>query len=95
MDEEGPEGQEEFQTKIRPGPPTPTTAEVDQHESTGHACYRNWCAECVRGRGRNRAHQSRDHAGDQVPVISFDYGFLSNKANPDDKEEFARLDAED
>ena len=91
---EDEEGQEEFPMQIRPGPPTPTRADVDQHEATGHACYRCWCSECVRGRGRNRSHRGRDHTADQVPVISFDYGFLSNKANPEDKEEYARLDAE-
>ena len=38
---------EEFTTRVRPSPPTPTAQDVDQHKSTGHAIFRSWCSECV------------------------------------------------
>ena len=57
----------------------PSKADVDQHEATGHASYRNWCAECVRGRGREMAHAQGDHSTDPTPVLSWDYGFLGTR----------------
>ena len=82
--------------RARPGPAVPTKAEVDHHEVTGHTCYRCWCAECVQGRGRAKAHTTVDHSEDRIPVLSWDYGFLSNKnsgkADQDDAQQ--DLDAE-
>ena len=45
-------------------------------EDSGH------CAECVRGRGRNMRHMTRDATSDATPVLSWDYGLLSS--NDDD-----------
>ena len=48
---------------------------VDHHCVVGHIPYRDWCPHCVRGRGRNAGHRKKtgDH---EIPMISFDYGFL-------------------
>ena len=81
------DGQEEFSKKVRPGPPMASPAERDNHEASGHAVFRSWCADCVSGRGRARPHLGKDHSGDQVPVLSWDYGFLGTKrANPEPAE---------
>ena len=80
--EDGAAGEAEFPKKVRPGPPSASQAEVDHHESTGHAVFRNWCSDCVQGRGRAKAHDTRkSHEGDTVPVISWDYGFLGTRGS--------------
>ena len=41
----------------------------------------------MQGRGRCLAHRSSDHADDVIPVISWDYGFLSSKDDEAETEE--------
>ena len=62
--------------------------EREAHEIT-HSPYRAWCPHCVRARGRNTPHKSRDEAQKTsgVPRISMDYFFMSSadesaSANP-------------
>ena len=31
-------------------PKMPSQQEKEEHEATGHACYRSWCEHCVSGR---------------------------------------------
>ena len=54
-------------------------AEYADHCIT-HCPFRVWCRHCLEGRGREFAHEH--HRGDKdarsVPVISFDYCFLSD-----------------
>ena len=75
---------EEFSEKIRAAPAEASHAEREHHEATGHAVYRSWCSECKQGRGRTLAHHSRSHSDDRVPVLSWDYGFLSTHGNEPD-----------
>ena len=79
------ETQEEFRTRVKPGPSEPSPAERDHHESTGHAVFRDWCAPCVEGRGRATPHARKDHDHDAVPVLSWDYGFLGSKNHRTDR----------
>ena len=55
-------------------PCKPSLSEVDHHNST-HLPYRSWCRHCVKGRGKEAAHQkARSEAGD-VPEFHFDWCF--------------------
>ena len=65
-------------------PEDPTNAEVEAHKLSGHACFRSWCRHCVRGRGTEAPHSRVKPPDSAVPVISWDYCYLSsNKDNPD------------
>ena len=75
----GDDGHDEFQGRTKPGPPNPTTREVDHHEASGHAVYRMWCSDCIQGRGRCNMHRQVNHEGETVPVLSWDYGFLATR----------------
>lgn len=68
---------EEMRRPVRAQTPMdPTQAERDEHYLTGHATYRSWCDACVRARGR--ATQHRRSEGGTLPVISWDYCYLSH-----------------
>lgn len=58
----------------------PSKEEREAHNVT-HLPFRPWCEYCVRGRGRDRYH--RRFAGDadaqDLPTMSIDYGFLTQK----------------
>ena len=57
----------------------PTPSEYADHCTT-HYPFRVWCRHCLEGRGREFAHEH--HRGDKdartLPIISFDYCFLSD-----------------
>ena len=62
-------------------PEDPTDAEVEAHKLSGHAVFRSWCRHCVRGK-RCEGHHFRTHPPDSaVPVISWDYCYLSSSAD--------------
>ena len=67
---------EEFDRRAKPAPYSPSAADKDHHETTGHAIFRNWCDSCIQGRGRDAPHSCDDHTEDETPVLSWDYGFL-------------------
>ena len=56
-------------------PRRPSQAEVEAHERANHGTYRNWCAVCVRARGKDLDH--RADAGEErgLSEYSFDYCF--------------------
>eukprot|EP00434_Breviolum_minutum_P042976 symbB.v1.2.038276.t1/scaffold5896.1/size48089/1 len=67
-------------------PSDPTTAEVEEHEATGHVQYRTWCKHCVAGRGIGQQHRTREEelrAQDGLPVIASDYTFMSQSGAED------------
>ena len=73
--EEGEEGRE---PRGLHAPHQVSKAERELHELT-HTPYRAWCRYCVRARGRNMPHRTRDEerkAGG-VPKIAMDYFFVS------------------
>ena len=62
-----------------PSPSDPTADEVEAHKLSGHACFRSWCRHCVRGRGAEAAHSSSKPPPTALPVLSFDYCYLSTR----------------
>jgi len=68
-------------------PYDPTQAEVDEHRLMGHVVFRSWCPSCVRGRGREGRHAAVHHEDSEIPVISFDYCYLSSRGCARDQPE--------
>ena len=62
-----------------PSPGDPTEEEREAHQLSGHACFRSWCRHCVRGRGSEAAHSSSKQLETAMPVLSFDYCYLSTR----------------
>ena len=67
-------------SKAMSGPVKPTAKMVEDH-NVSHLPFRNWCSACVRGRGRSQQHRLQDHSGENVPVVSIDYGFFGSSGN--------------
>ena len=64
--------------KVAPDPGMPTQSEIDEHNAT-HYPFRSWCEYCVKARGEGEQHRGTDKsATSQVPVIAFDYLFITN-----------------
>ena len=58
-------------------PKLPSPAEVEEHRLT-HLPFRNWCPDCVKGRGKDAPHQKgRGERG--LPEIHVDYMFMGPK----------------
>ena len=71
---------EDLETEVKrtlPTPILPSQAEIEEHR-VDHLPPRNWCSDCVEGQGREWAHSST-HEARSVPVIGFDYLFLSRR----------------
>lgn len=49
------------------------------HELT-HTPYRSWCKYCVKGRGRNMHHRTREEErrNRMIPRVSMDYFFMAS-----------------
>ena len=64
-------------------PKNPTSREKQEHEDSGHAVYRSWCAACVDGRGvggQYRIELLEEEERDRTtPIVAFDYGFLTQE----------------
>ena len=63
-------------------PKNPTCREAQEHEDSGHAVYRSWCAACVEGRGvrgHHRIELLEEEERETTPVVAFDYGFLTQE----------------
>ena len=63
--------------KVLSTPCMPSAEEVELHRTLGHIQYRPWCDECVEGRGREMGHAAGRRSDRTVPIISFDYLFIS------------------
>ena len=55
----------------------PTRQMVEEHSRT-HAPYRPWCKHCVENKAAKPGQGEVDHAGDEDPVVSIDYFFMSS-----------------
>jgi hypothetical protein len=71
----GENEEEARRPRIARRPQTPTKAEYDAH-MTLHADYRDWCPDCVAGRGISHQHRSskKERTGREFSV---DYAFMT------------------
>ena len=64
-------------------PKNPTSREKQEHEDSGHAVYRSWCAACVEGRGVCGQHRiellEEEERERTTPIAACDYGFLTQE----------------
>ena len=68
---------------VRKNPKNPTSREKQEHEDSGHAVCRSWCAACVEGRGVGGQHRiellEEEERERTLPIVAFDYGFLTQE----------------
>ena len=67
-------GEEALAPRVPPVRAKPAQAEQYEHYATGHAAYRSWCEQSVRGRGRVSPHVSVPE-GD-LPEVGIDYAYM-------------------
>ena len=48
----------------------PSATMREEHEATGHAVYRSWCAHCVAAKGRGNPHLADSEEGETSEVAS-------------------------
>ena len=81
--EEDEEPMEAEIPSVRVNPKNPTSREKQEHEDSGHAVYRSWCAACVEGRGVGGRHRiellEEEERERTTPIVAFDYGFLTQE----------------
>ena len=69
--------------RVSMNPKNPTSREKQEHEDSGHAVYRSWCAACVEGRGVGGQHRiellEEEERERTNPIVAFDYGFLKQE----------------
>ena len=68
---------------VRMNPKNPTSREKQEHEDSGHAVCRNWCAACVEGRGVGGQHRiellEEKERERTTQIVAFDDGFLKQE----------------
>ena len=62
--------------RVSPDPGRPTQSEIDDH-NVDHLPFRCWCEECMKGRGTGEQH--RRGACSAIPIIAFDYLFITDR----------------
>ena len=69
--------------RVRMNSKNPTSREKQEHEDSGHAVYRSWCAACVESRGVGGQHRiallQEEERESTTPIVAFDYGFLTQE----------------
>ena len=67
--------------RARLNPKSPTSREKQEHEDSGHAFYRSWCAACVEGRGVSGEHRAElldeEKRENTTSMVAFDCGFMT------------------
>ena len=81
MEEQGGE-EEAAKAKIYPMPGEPTPRERQIHDAT-HLPFRSWCRFCIRGCGRNTAHETErrkeertEEEDAKIPRFSMDHFYI-------------------
>ena len=83
----GPAEEEmEVEEQSRPvavrAPHLPSAQEKEEHELTGHVCYRNWCPICLACKGLGQGHREAPAEDETaVPTILCDYAFMGQDDN--------------
>ena len=69
--------------RVRMNPKNPTSREKQEHEDSGQAACRTWCAVCVEGRGVGGPHRiellEEEEREKTTPIVTFDNGFLTQE----------------
>ena len=67
----------------RMNPENPPSRGKQEHEDSGHAVYKSWCAACVEGRGvggQPRIELLDEEERDRTtPIVACDYGFMTQE----------------
>ena len=61
--------------RVRRNPMNPPSREKQEHDDSGHAVYRSWCAACVEGRGggQHRIELLEQEEGERTtPIVAFE-----------------------
>ena len=84
VDKGNEEDQEPLEAEIlraRMNPKNPKRREKQEHEDSGHAVYRSWCAACVDGRGvggQHRLERMEEYERERTtPIVAFDCVFVT------------------
>ena len=79
VDDDDTEEQEGLPAKVMDSPTAPSRQEVLEHNCT-HIPFRSWCAHCVRGKAKANKHSiTGGSEASDIPIVSFDYAFLSDR----------------
>ena len=62
--------------RISPDPGKPTQSQIDEH-MIDHFPFRSWCEFCVKGRATGEKHGHG--SGSAIPIIGFDYLFVTER----------------
>ena len=74
-----PSGDEDCQEpRVLRDPGAPSQKDIDEHEAGGHATYRSWCEACVEGRGVGEPHLRAKKQESTIPILAFDYLFVTS-----------------
>ena len=69
--------------RARMSPKNPTSREKQEHEDSGHAVHRHWCAASVACRGVGGQHRSElleeEEREKTTPTVAFHYGFMTQE----------------
>ena len=69
--------------RVRMNPKRPTSRKKQEHEDSGHAVYRSWCAACIEGPGIGGQHRierlEEEERERRTPIVAFDYGLLTQE----------------
>ena len=64
-------------------PKNPTSRQKREHEDSGHAVDRSWCAACVEGRGVGGQHRIEllveEERERTTPIVAFGCGFVTQE----------------
>ena len=64
----------------KPSPATSSRQEIAEHR-IDHWPFRSWCADCVAGKAtadHHRVTSGKDDDESRVPILAFEYAFMSN-----------------
>ena len=79
--------EEALRPKGVPTPSPPSRQERLEHELT-HLPFRSWCELCVKGKCKADQHRATGQlAESEIPVVSVDYAFMSDRGKPTDSGE--------
>ena len=57
-------------------PQTPSAKAREEHRSSGHIPFRDWCSFCINGRGLENQHRPTTEES-SIPVVGLDYFFIT------------------